>query len=181
MKSFLIFYEYSYNEDPGKFSDVMEGESFADAKQKFFNKNKTATVTDIKQLEPIHLNYKDLKNHVHNTLYISKEEIRSMVEKSVDKLVERKLEVMFRKYWAEGGGESEYSLFTMERVIDKAIRDKGLRFWGDSEDSFDDYIKKQVVRELVKGVKLKVEVAKTKEEATETGDGILVYKNRKKQ
>lgn len=124
--------------------------------------------------------YKDLKNHIHNTLEITKEQIREMVEQAVERIVERKLEVMFRKYWENDGKDTDYSLFTMERVIDSAIRQKGMNYWYDSEDSFDDYIKKQVVRELLKGIKLKVEVAKTKKEATETGDGIIIMRKRKK-
>jgi hypothetical protein len=69
----------------------------------------------------------------------------------------------------------------MERVIDRAIMDKSDRYWGMSEDSFNDYVKKAVVRELLKGVKLKVDIAKTNKEATETGDGILMVRKTKKR
>ncbi len=123
--------------------------------------------------------YKDIKNHIHNTLAITKEEIRGMVETTVEKVVERKLEVMFRKYWDEDKPSCDYSLYTMERVIDHAIRNRAISFWGMSEDSFDDYVKRQVVRELLMGVRLKVEVAKNKQEATETGDMLVTVKKRR--
>ena len=125
--------------------------------------------------------YSDLKNHIHNTLEISKEQLREMVEQAVERVVERKLEVMFRKYWDETSRpNNDYSLYTMERVIDQVIREKGSRLWHESEDSFEDYIKKQVVRELLDGVNLKVEVAKTKKEATKTGDATLIIRKKKK-
>lgn len=167
MNAFLITYEYSYNEEPGKFTEVVEGESYAAASKNFKAENNTATILDIKQLEHANSSYVDLKNYIHNATGISKEDVRDMVEKAVDNVVGRKLEVMFHKYWLGGSEpEGDYSLWTLERVVDAAIREKGLRYWDDSKDSFDDYIKEQVVQELLRGVKLKVDIAKNNKEAT---------------
>lgn len=102
--------------------------------------------------------YKVFKNYLHNTLQITKAEIREMVEAAVVKVVERKLEVMYKSHWSDSHTDGEYSLWTMERVIDDAIRSKADRWWGESKDSFNDYIKDRVATELLSGVGLKVEV-----------------------
>lgn len=114
--------------------------------------------------------YKDLKNHIHNTLEITKEEIRGMVQDAIYKIVERRVDVLL------------VDKINLDRLVDKTIRMKITErnyFWGESEDSLDDYIKKEVVRKLMSGVKLKVEIATNKKDATETGDKVLVMKKRR--
>lgn len=116
--------------------------------------------------------YKDLKNHIHNTLAITKDELRQMVDKAVYAIVERRVEVLLR------------DKVNLDRLVDDTIRRKITErnwFWGESEDTLDDYIKKEVVRHLIKGVKLKVEVAKTQKEATHTGDGTVRVRRTRKR
>ena len=98
--------------------------------------------------------YKALKNHIHNTLGITKEDIRAWTKKAVEDIVSRKVQVEVP------------TKDIIERMVVSAIEDMSNVFWGASDDSFDDYIKKEVVKELLHGVKLKVEIAKTKKEST---------------
>lgn len=91
------------------------------------------------------------KNHLHNTLGISKDDIRGMVDKAVTKIVERKIEVMM-----DG---RELSKESIQRLVDDAINEKLNKnhwFWGHQEEKLDDYIKNQVVKKLLDGVKLEV-------------------------
>lgn len=98
--------------------------------------------------------YKDFKNHLHNTLGITKQQIREMTDKAVYKIVERRVEIMLR------------DVMSLDRIVDDAIRNRTFSLWGESEDSLDDRIKKEIVAQLLDGVKLKVEIAKTKREST---------------
>jgi hypothetical protein len=110
--------------------------------------------------------YGQFKNHLHNTLKITKAEIREMVEKAVYQVVERKMEVLLRDQ------------DTAQWLVDDAIK-RNLtwnNYWQESETKLDDYIKEQVVAHLLKGVKLKVEIAKTKKEATPPPTMITVRK-----
>lgn len=94
-------------------------------------------------------NYTDLKNHMHNTLKITKPEIREMVDKAIYKIVEERLEVFLEKK------------MTVDELVNESIKKKLNQknwFWGESEDTLDDYIKKEVVHKLTDGVHLKVEV-----------------------
>ena len=114
--------------------------------------------------------YKQLKNHIHNTLEITKEDIRSMVEQAISDIVERRVDVLLR------------DKLNVQHLIDEAIRGKISEnnwFWGDSEDTLDDYVKKEVVRKLINGVKLKVEVTGIKSDATKTGDIVMKVRNKK--
>lgn len=82
-----------------------------------------------------------------------------MVSEAVENIVERKLEILFRDKYD--------SQWTMQRIIDDTIRDKSQNWWwGESETNLDDYIKSKVVTELLKNVKLKVELVKTQKEQT---------------
>ncbi len=114
--------------------------------------------------------YKQLKNHIHNTLEITKEDIRSMVEQAIHDIVERRVDVLLR------------DKLNVQHLVDEAIRHKITSnnwFWGESEDTLDDYVKKEVVRKLVDGVKLKVEVSKTIKNSTQTGDKRMKVRTRK--
>lgn len=114
--------------------------------------------------------YKQLKNHIHNTLEISKEDIRSMVKQAIEDTVERKVDVLVR------------DKINLQHLIDETIALKITQnnwFWGESEDSLDDYIKKEMVRKLTDGIKLKVEVVGKKSETTKTGDMRMKIKKRK--
>lgn len=113
--------------------------------------------------------YKQLKNHLHNTLQLTKEDIRSMVEQSIHDIVERRVDVLLR------------DKLNVQHLVDEAIRYKITQnnwFWGESEDTLDDYVKKEVVRKLTDGVSLKVEVT-NKKNATKTGDSRVIIKKRK--
>jgi len=114
--------------------------------------------------------YKDLKNHVHNTLKITKEEIREIVESTVEKVVERRVDVLLR------------DKLNVQHLVDHAIEQKineNNWFWDESEDKLDDYIKKEMVRKLTDGVKLKVEVVGKKSDATQTGDRVMKIRKNK--
>jgi hypothetical protein len=102
------------------------------------------------------------KNFLHNTLKLTKDDIREWTEAAIERIVERKVDVYLEKRFGD---------YDVQRLVDKAIMDKGKYYWGDSSDSFGDYVKKKVVAELLTGVKLKVDVVKTKKAAT---DGVKV-------
>lgn len=92
--------------------------------------------------------YKDFKNHLHNTLDITKEQIREMTAKAVYKVVERKVEVFLRDE------------MTVQRLVDRAIQEKltyNNMFWH-NKDSLDKYVKDQVVKKLLGGVELEVRI-----------------------
>lgn len=116
--------------------------------------------------------YKQLKNHLHNTLGLTKKDIRSMVEQSIEDVVERRVDVLIR------------DKLNVQNMVDEAIARKITMnnwYWGESEDTLDDYIKKEMVRKLTDGVKLKVEVVTRKKDATTTGDKRLVIKTKKRK
>lgn len=92
--------------------------------------------------------YSRFKNHLHNTLKITKEDIRGMVEKAVYKVVERKVEVMLA------------DKYTAQRIVDRAINERLTRnnmFWH-KDNELDKYIKNAVVDKLLNGIKLEVSV-----------------------
>lgn len=160
MNSYLVTYEYSYNEEPGKFTAVVEAESYKVAADRFNLENKPATMVAIKVLPSPETNYTQLKNHVHNTLKLTKEDIREMVHEAVEPIIERKLDVIFKMRF----GEEQW---TIQRIVDDIIRDKTRDWlWGESETNLEDYIKTEVVKGLLKSVKMKVELVKTNKEAT---------------
>lgn len=111
---------------------------------------------------------KIFKNFLHNTLKITKDDIRQWTEAAIERTVDRKIDVFLKQKFGD---------YDVERLIDKAIRDKGMRYWGQSEESFDDYIKKKVVAELLSGVRLKVDVVKSRKDST---DGVQVVTVRKR-
>lgn len=115
--------------------------------------------------------YKQLKNHIHNTLGITKDEIREMVVEVVRPIVERKVDVVVKEH---------FGTYELKRLIDDAIEAQSV-YWLDNAD-LDSYIKRAVVDKLVEGIGLKVEIAKTKKEATSgfTKAKILVPVKRKK-
>lgn len=97
--------------------------------------------------------YTVFKNHLHNTLEITKEDIRKMVEASVEKIVERKIDTIFP------------DKVSLENHVKWIIKGKGDNWWYESEDNFDDWVKREVVRELLRGVKLGVEVKRSKKDS----------------
>ena len=172
MNSYLITYEYSYNDEPSKFTTVVEADSYKGAEAVFKTSNNPATIIAMKVLPNPESNYTQLKNHLHNTLELNKSDIRNMVGEAVEDIVNRRLDVLFTDKYD--------SMYTMQRIIDETIRDKSMSWWGQSEDTLDDYIKKAVVRELLSGVKLKVEITKTKKDATSPGQTLIVRKTKRK-
>ena len=103
--------------------------------------------------------YRELKNHMHNTLDITKEDVRQWTEEAVERIVERKVEVYLDSKLG--------SNWSIQRLIDDAIRDRADSYWwGESETKLDDYIKTEVVKALLKTVKMKVDLVKTNKEAT---------------
>lgn len=89
-------------------------------------------------------------NHVHNELGISKDDIREMVNVQVTRVAERYIEKQFDER-------------AIKAYVDKAIRsyDYDDMFWG-SRQSLDKYIKNEVVRKLIGGIKLEVDLKKPK-------------------
>lgn len=111
---------------------------------------------------------KIFKNFLHNTLKITKDDIRKWTEQAIERTVERKIDVFLR---------DKFSDYDVQRLIDKAIIDKGSSYWGDNSDNFGDYVKKKVVAELLNGVSLKVDIVKTKKAATK-GTQVMTISNR---
>lgn len=98
--------------------------------------------------------YKMFVNYMRNELGITKEMIRDWTKEAIYETIKKRIEHEFN------------SKRTLEWIIIDTIREHRNLFWSSSDDSFDEYIKKQVVSELLHGVKLKVEIAKTKKEST---------------
>jgi hypothetical protein len=120
--------------------------------------------------------YNELKNHIHNTLGITKAQLREMVDKSVERVVERRMDVLFEEKF-----ESQYN---MQRIIDDSIKLKITKnnwFWGESEDTLDDYIKKEVVKALLKKVKLNVEITNKGTPALDIAEKPRVYSRKAKK
>lgn len=142
-----------------------------------FRGNKSYSISSRRQLEVVRAitsssSYKDLKNHLHNTLGITKDDIRSIVEELIYGIVDRRVDVLIR------------DKLNVQSLVDQAISRKITErnwFWGESEDTLDDYIKKEVVRKLIDGVHLKVDVAKTKKSSTQTGDSRVKIRKTKKR
>lgn len=170
MNSYLVKYKYDYADGDGTFTEVVEGESYKQAALNFKKGDNPATIVDMQVLPNPQTNYTQLKNHIHNTLEITKEDVRSFIEEAVENIVERRVDILIR------------DKLNVQHLIDEAIKkkfDKHNWFWGESEDTLDDYVKKEVVRKLMDGVHLKVEIA-NKKTATKTGDSRLVVKKRKR-
>lgn len=101
---------------------------------------------------------KIFKNFLHNTLKITKDDIRQWTQEAVERTVERKVDVLIKEKFGD---------WNLQHIIDDAVRDYALGLWGESHTNLNDYIKQQIVKELLHGVKLKVDIAKTKKEATD--------------
>lgn len=113
----------------------------------------TPVIISCKMVSNPETNYTVLKNHLHNTLELTKTDIRKMVEEAIEDIVERKLDV----YLEYNSG--------IERVIDSAIREKSYSslLWGDSHN-LDEEIQKKIVKEvtakLIKEIGLEVTLKK---------------------
>lgn len=87
-------------------------------------------------------------NYMHNELGITKDMIREWTEAAAQRTVERYLEVNYPKD-------------QLPEIIRRAVKDYSWNalLWNDA-DNLDDKLKELVVKELVSGIKLNVEVGK---------------------
>lgn len=130
-------------ENPVKASEQMESETLGG----------TPVIVSCKMIQNPETNYTVLKNHLHNTLELTKVDIRKMVEEAIEDIVERRLDVFLE--YNDG----------IQRVIDQAIREKSYSslMWGDSHN-LDEAIQKKIVAEvtkkLIKDIGLEVSIKK---------------------
>jgi hypothetical protein len=97
--------------------------------------------------------YTQLKNHLHNTLELTKPDIRQMVQEAIEDIVERRLDVFLDHPAA------------IQRIIDQAIREKSSSqlFWSDKKNldaTIQDKIVKEVVKKLLSDIGLEVSLKK---------------------
>jgi Ribonuclease G/E len=84
-----------------------------------------------------------LRNAIHNEAGVTKQEIREMVEKAVEHLVDKKVKQLIPDE------------VTMDAMVDKAIKSRSL-YWLSKEEAFDDRVINEVARLLYKQVDLKL-------------------------
>lgn len=112
--------------------------------------------------------YVSFKNHLHNTLGITKKQIREMVDKAIYKIVERRVAVFME------------TKFDVKRLVDDEIKTRAFNLWGESEEKLSDYIKRHIVTELIDGVKIKAELVHTKKAMTPPSPRIEITKRVRK-
>lgn len=88
-----------------------------------------------------------LRNAIHNEAGITKQEIRDMVEKSIESLVEKRVKQLLPDQ------------LSMDSLVDKAIKDRSL-YWYSKERGLDDRIIREVSGIIAKKIKISVEVKK---------------------
>lgn len=137
MNYYLITYKGSADlKFPGEYTKVVGADNPKDASEEI---DRGMVITSIKTISNPETNYTVLKNHIHNTLEITKTDLRKMVEEAIEDIVERKLDV----YLEYNSG--------IERIIDSAIREKAYSslMWGNSHN-LDEEIQKKIVAEVTK-------------------------------
>ena len=90
-----------------------------------------------------------LRNAIHNEVGITKQEIREMVEKAVEHLVDKRVKQLLP------------DKITMDKMVDDAIKSRSL-YWLSKEEAFDDRVIKEVARLLYKKVDLKLGIKEPK-------------------
>jgi len=88
-----------------------------------------------------------LRNAIYNEVGITKQEIRDMVEASIESLVDKRVKQLL---------PDELS---MDNLIDKAVKSRSL-YWLSKEEAFDDRVIKAVAQILYKKVDLKLGIKK---------------------
>lgn len=84
-----------------------------------------------------------LRNAIYNEVGITKQEIREMVEASIQSLVEKRIKQLL---------PDEVS---MNKMVDDAVKNRSL-YWLSKEEAFDDRVIKAVAQILYKKVDLKL-------------------------
>lgn len=84
------------------------------------------------------------RNAIHNEAEITKQDIRDMVEKAVEHLVDKRVKQLLPDQIA------------MDRLIDKAIQSR-VSAWYKKPTGFNENIEKRVATELSKKIKINVE------------------------
>lgn len=88
-----------------------------------------------------------LRNAIYNEVGITKQEIREMVEASIESLVDKRVKQLL---------PDEVS---MNKMVDEAVKSRSL-FWHAKEEVFDDRVIKAVAQILYKKVDLKLGIKK---------------------
>lgn len=111
-------------------------------------------------------------NYYHNELGITKETIRRWTKAAVERVAERQVKHIL---------EERFSDYQVKKLVDDVIRNKERDWlWGESEDTFDTYVKKEVVSKLLNGVKLKVEITKNKKDASIPHETVRVRRTKRR-
>lgn len=84
-----------------------------------------------------------LRNAIHNEAGVTKQEIREMVEKAVEHLVEKRVKQLLP------------DKVTMDAMVDEAVKKRSM-YWLSKEEAFDDRVIKAVASLLYKQVDLKL-------------------------
>jgi hypothetical protein len=151
MNYYLVAYEEDRNlKFPSHYSKVVEADNPKAAVEGI---NSQYTITSVKMIVNDQTGYTQLKNHLHNTLELTKPDIRQMVQEAIEDIVERRLDVFLDHPAA------------IQRIIDQAIREKSSSqlFWGDKKNLdaiIQDKIVKEVVKKLLSDIGLEVSLKK---------------------
>ena len=155
MNYYLVTYHYRPNSEV-EHSDVVAANNPLEASEQVKDpKYGTRTITAIKMITNPETSYTVLKNHLHNTLELTKSDIRKMVEEAIEEIVERRLDVFLE--YKDG----------IERVIDAAIREKSWSslLLGDSkklDEKLQDKIVQEVTAKLLNDIGLDVTIKRKK-------------------
>lgn len=151
MNYYLIHYkESSTSNNAREFSHVTQANNPVEAADTITG---GYIVTNIKMITNPDTSYTVLKNHLHNTLGLTKADIRTMVQEAIEEIVERRMDVFL-----DGGA-------SVNRIIDDAVREKSWDslFWGDAknlDEKLQSKVVSEVTKQLIKRIGLEVKIVK---------------------
>lgn len=158
MNYYLVHYtEQPSLQFPSEFTKVVQADNPKDAVAGIED---SYVIQSVKMIVNPETSYTVLKNHLHNTLELTKSDIRKMVEEAIEDIVERRLDVFLE--YNDG----------IQRVIDAAIREKSSSawLWGNDKNLdkvIQDKIVARVTDHLIKGIGLNVSLKKKKNDKSD--------------
>ena len=115
--------------------------------------------------------YKALMNYFHNELKITKEDIREWTQEAVERTAQRYIDVTFTK---------DFASEIIRKELQNIVNSKEFSWW-ESEDTLDEWVKKEVVDRLLKGVHLKVDIVGSKKQESAQHKKVKIRTTRRKK